>query len=92
MLTDRRLSCLVDPAALVATQVNTPASAGCEEGPEPIQKVTDAPQSGGTERMRRPTSALSMISSPERRTVYLPGRLGTGVPFFSQEILGSGEP
>lgn len=34
MLTARRLSCLADPAALVATQVNAPASAGCVKEPE----------------------------------------------------------
>lgn len=39
MLMDRRLSCLADPAALVATQVNTPASAGCVKEPEPIQRL-----------------------------------------------------
>lgn len=42
--------------------------------------------------MSTQTSALSMISSPDRRTVYLPGMLGTGDPFFSHDILGSGEP
>lgn len=29
MLMDSRMSCLTEPAALVATQVNTPASPGC---------------------------------------------------------------
>lgn len=39
MLMDRRLSCLADPAALVATQVKSPASAGCVKKPELIQRV-----------------------------------------------------
>lgn len=39
MLMDRRLSCLADPAALVATHVNTPASAGCGREPEAIQRL-----------------------------------------------------
>lgn len=38
------------------------------------------------------TSALSIMSSPDRRTVNLPGRLGTMVPSFSHDTLGSGEP
>lgn len=38
------------------------------------------------------TSALSMMSSPDRRTVNLPGRLGTAAASFSQETLGSGDP
>lgn len=47
MLMDRRLSCLADPAALVATQVNSPASAGCGKKPEPIQRLL--PQPGAEE-------------------------------------------
>lgn len=39
MLMDRRLSCLADPAALVATQVKSPASAGCVKKPELIQRI-----------------------------------------------------
>lgn len=38
------------------------------------------------------TSALSIISSPDRRTVNLPGRLATMAPSFSHDTLGSGEP
>lgn len=36
---ERRLSCLADPAALVATQVKSPASAGWVKKTELIQRI-----------------------------------------------------
>lgn len=38
------------------------------------------------------TSALSIINSPDRKMVNLPGRLGTVVLSFSHDTLGSGVP